>query len=102
MPIYDFACKSCGFKAELMRKISEPSQAACPNCNKDTFAKMLSAPSFQLSGSGWYSSDFKDKKQKISDKNIDKASEKSAEKTTEKAIESNTKTAACNSGCACH
>ena len=88
MPIYDFACTSCGFKAELMRKISEPSQAACPNCNKNTFAKMLSAPSFQLSGSGWYASDFKDKKPKISDKSI----ENSTEKVDAKTVDTNNKT----------
>ena len=98
MPIYDFACTGCGFKAELMRKISESSQAACPNCNKDTFAKMLSAPSFQLSGSGWYASDFKDKKPKNSDKNNDKPADKTETKTTE----TGTKTASCNPGCACH
>ena len=98
MPIYDFACTSCGFKAELMRKISEPNQAACPNCDKDTFAKMLSAPSFQLSGSGWYASDFKDKKPKNSDKNNDKPADKTETKTTE----TGTKTASCNPGCACH
>ena len=62
MPIYDFQCTSCGFKNELMRKISEPTTINCPQCSQDTFAKMLSAPSFQLSGTGWYASDFKDKK----------------------------------------
>ena len=62
MPIYDFQCTSCGLKDELMRKISEPTTINCPQCSQETFAKMLSAPSFQLSGSGWYASDFKDKK----------------------------------------
>jgi len=42
-----------------MRKISEPNLTACPECGKETFAKQLSAPSFQLSGSGWYATDFK-------------------------------------------
>ena len=98
MPIYDFACTSCGFKAELMRKISEPSQAVCPNCNKDTLAKMLSAPSFQLSGSGWYASDFKDKKQRNSDNKNDQP----ADKTETKTVETDTKAASCKPGCACH
>ncbi len=59
MPIYDYQCSSCGFKKEVMRKISEPNLTACPECGKQTFAKQLSAPSFQLSGSGWYATDFK-------------------------------------------
>ena len=62
MPIYDFQCTSCDHKLELMRKISEASTTICPSCEKETFSKMLSAPSFQLSGNGWYATDFKDKK----------------------------------------
>ena len=94
MPIYDFECTNCGFKDELLQKISEPSQTTCPKCAKDTFAKMLSAPSFQLAGSGWYATDFKDKKPESSNKN--------AEKTEAKTTETDTKKAACNPGCACH
>ena len=62
MPIYDFQCSSCGFKDELMRKSSEANTITCPQCKLELFSKMLSAPSFQLSGSGWYATDFKDKK----------------------------------------
>jgi putative FmdB family regulatory protein len=64
MPIYDFKCASCGFKDELMRKSSDASTIACPQCHAEAFSKMLSAPSFQLSGSGWYATDFKDQKSK--------------------------------------
>lgn len=59
MPIYDFQCSSCGFKDEVMRKISAASTEACPQCGAETFSKQLSAPSFQLTGSGWYATDFK-------------------------------------------
>ena len=59
MPIYDFQCSSCGFKDEVMRKISAASTEACPQCGAEAFSKQLSAPSFQLTGSGWYATDFK-------------------------------------------
>ena len=59
MPIYDFQCSSCGFKDEVMRKISAASTEACPQCGAETFSKQLSAPSFQLTGSGWYATDSK-------------------------------------------
>ncbi len=98
MPIYDFQCASCGHKDELMRKISEVSTTLCPKCSKETFSKMLSAPSFQLSGSGWYASDFKDKKP---NKSVESAAE-SEVKSEAKPAESETKAAACNPGCACH
>ena len=94
MPIYDFQCTHCGFKNELMRKMSESSLTVCPKCSHETFTKMLSAPSFQLNGTGWYASDFKDKKTN--------SGEKKADKTETKAAEPETKTAACNPGCACH
>jgi putative FmdB family regulatory protein len=59
MPIYDYQCQSCQYKNEVMRKISAPSVEACPECGEETFSKQLSAPSFQLNGSGWYATDFK-------------------------------------------
>ena len=86
MPIYDYQCSSCGLRKEVMRKISEPSLTDCPECGKATFAKQLSAPSFQLTGSGWYATDFKN----------------SGSKPEKKAEEATAATAACGTGCACH
>ena len=86
MPIYDYQCTSCGFKKEVMRKASEPNLTACPECNKETFAKQVSAPSFQLNGTGWYATDFKGSGSKPA----------TPEKTTEAAP------ASCATGCACH
>lgn len=90
MPIYDYQCTSCGFKKEVMRKISEPNLTACPECGKETFAKQLSAPSFQLTGSGWYATDFKD------------SGSKSGNNTAAKKSEEAAAPAACATGCACH
>ena len=61
MPIFDFKCEVCGCSKELLRKISDPIMTECPECHKATFKKQVSAPSFQLSGSGWYVTDFKNK-----------------------------------------
>jgi len=59
MPIYDYRCTDCGFEKEVLRKISDAPLTTCPQCNKETFAKQLSAAGFQLKGSGWYATDFK-------------------------------------------
>ena len=99
MPIYDFQCTSSGLKDALMRKISEPTTINCPQCSQDTFAKMLSAPSFQLSGTGWYASDFKDKKPNNST-TPSKVETKLAESET-KSVEPQTKAAACSPVSAC-
>ena len=61
MPIFDFKCEACGCSKELLRKISDPILTECPECLKETFKKQISAPSFQLNGTGWYVTDFKNK-----------------------------------------
>ena len=59
MPIYEYHCSSCGCNKDVMQKMSDPELTTCPECGKEGFAKQLSAPGFQLKGSGWYASDFK-------------------------------------------
>jgi putative FmdB family regulatory protein len=59
MPIYEYRCSSCGFQKEYLQKVSDPVLSVCPECGKSTFSKMLSAAGFQLKGSGWYATDFK-------------------------------------------
>jgi len=59
MPIYEYRCGSCGFQKEYLQKISDPLLTTCPECKKETFSKMLTAAGFQLKGSGWYVTDFK-------------------------------------------
>ena len=59
MPIYAYRCASCGLEKDVMRKISDPPLITCPACGADTFVKQLTAPGFQLKGSGWYVTDFK-------------------------------------------
>lgn len=106
MPIYDFQCSSCGHKVEVMRKISAVSIDICPECGAETFSKQLSAPSFQLSGSGWYATDFKNGGSKAaSTSGSDSSSSTSANKSEssrEKKSEAAPPPASCATGCACH
>jgi putative FmdB family regulatory protein len=92
MPIYDFQCSECGYQQELMRKVSAPSVDECPQCKQQTFSKKVSAPNFQLSGSGWYATDFKN------------GSGSSGSKSSEAASTSADSSggAKCATGCACH
>ncbi len=59
MPIYEYRCSDCGFQKEFIQKMSDAPLTTCPECNRETFGKMLSAAGFQLKGSGWYATDFK-------------------------------------------
>lgn len=67
MPIYEYRCATCGFQKEYLQKVSEPRLTDCPECGKATFEKMLSAAGFQLKGSGWYVTDFRDSGSKPKD-----------------------------------
>ena len=71
MPIYAFECEACGHQFDRLQKLSDPDPAACPSCGAERVRRQLTAPSFRLSGSGWYETDFKkdgDKKRNLVDK----------------------------------
>lgn len=59
VPIYEYACRSCGHQFETIQKASEPVLTDCPACGEASLKKLLSAPVFRLKGSGWYETDFK-------------------------------------------
>jgi putative FmdB family regulatory protein len=59
MPIYAYKCSSCGHEQDVLQKVSDARLTDCPNCQAKTFAKQLTAAGFQLKGSGWYATDFK-------------------------------------------
>jgi putative FmdB family regulatory protein len=59
MPIYEYRCGSCAFEKEYLQKVNDAPIAACPACGSDAYAKLISAAGFQLKGSGWYATDFK-------------------------------------------
>jgi putative FmdB family regulatory protein len=61
MPIYEYKCGACGFQKEFLQRISDAPLAECPECGKQSLNKMVTAAGFQLKGSGWYATDFKDK-----------------------------------------
>lgn len=59
MPIYAYACSACGMRQDVMQKLSDATLTICPECGKPTFVKQLTAAGFQLKGSGYYVTDFK-------------------------------------------
>ena len=59
MPIYAYRCESCGHAKDVLQKVSDPVLTTCPACFAETFKKQLTAAGFQLKGSGWYVTDFR-------------------------------------------
>lgn len=59
MPIYAYRCESCGHAKDVLQKMSDPVLTTCPACGAESFKKQLTAAGFQLKGSGWYVTDFR-------------------------------------------
>jgi putative FmdB family regulatory protein len=59
MPIYAYRCAACGHTKDVLRKMSDPPLADCPACGQPRFEKQVTAAGFQLKGSGWYVTDFR-------------------------------------------
>jgi putative FmdB family regulatory protein len=59
MPIYAYRCEACGFAKDVLQKMSEDTLTICPTCGKDAYRKQVTAAGFQLKGSGWYVTDFR-------------------------------------------
>lgn len=88
MPIYAFRCAECGHEFDRLQKLSDPDPDACPNCGAHAVSRQVTAPSFRLSGSGWYETDFKkggDKKRNLAEGGEGASKPAAAEKKTEAA-----------------
>lgn len=86
MPIYAYKCSSCGHAKDVLQKISDAPLSVCPACGAASFAKQVTAAGFQLKGSGWYVTDFRDNGKKKDGKASDTA--KTGEPTTSDATKS--------------
>ena len=62
MPIYEYACDSCGKIFEEFQSISAPPLKKCALCGSPSIRKIVSHTSFILKGSGWYVTDYSGKK----------------------------------------
>ena len=95
MPIYSYRCDICGHAKDVLQKMSDPLLTVCPACGAPDFKKQLTAAGFQLKGSGWYVTDFRDGGNNTKDaaKAADKESgnAKEGEKTPEKSAAEGTR-----------
>ena len=94
MPIYAYKCSSCGHRKDALQKMSDAPLTVCPACGAATFTKQLTAPQFQLKGSGWYVTDFRDGKKPAADAKTDATkSDTGGEVKTETKTDKKTETA---------
>jgi putative FmdB family regulatory protein len=84
MPIYEYECSGCHHQFDQLQKVNDEPIKKCPQCSKNTAVRLVSAAGFQLKGSGWYETDFKNKGQaptKSSTTSVDSSSSSTTEST---------------------
>ena len=85
MPIYEYACKSCGKTFEVFLRTSNKSVIKCEYCNSTKIQKLVSNCSFQLKGTGWYATDYANKDKKTGGKSKKQEADSGATDTSAKA-----------------
>ncbi|HYB13677.1 MAG TPA: zinc ribbon domain-containing protein [Myxococcota bacterium] len=55
MPTYEYQCEKCGHEFEREQRITDEPLKTCPKCKAPKAKRLISATSFVLKGSGWYS-----------------------------------------------
>ena len=78
MPIYSYRCTSCGNQKDVLQKISDSPLDICPVCGAAAFRKQVTAAGFQLKGSGWYVTDFRNPAAKPATAKPDQGADQSA------------------------
>jgi putative FmdB family regulatory protein len=61
MPTYEYQCSQCQHRLEAFEKITDIPLTDCPACRNPALQRLVSAAGFQLKGSGWYATDFRNK-----------------------------------------
>jgi putative FmdB family regulatory protein len=87
MPIYEYECLQCGKRTEWLQRMDDAPLAACPACGGEV-RKLISAPAFQFKGSGFYKTDYADKKSGGSSTRSEGKTEGKAETKSESKAES--------------
>ncbi|HEV2201798.1 MAG TPA: FmdB family zinc ribbon protein [Bryobacteraceae bacterium] len=57
MPMYEYHCLKCGKNFDVLQRFSDAPLTTHEECG-GAVERVLSAPAFQLKGSGWYASDY--------------------------------------------
>jgi putative FmdB family regulatory protein len=56
MPTYEYACKNCGHRFEVVRSMRDEPLTVCPECGGE-LRKVFAPPAIAFKGSGFYATD---------------------------------------------
>jgi putative FmdB family regulatory protein len=78
VPLYEYKCLKCGRNTEKIENVSGPHLKKCPHCGGKV-ESVITAPSIQFKGAGWYVTDYGGKKPGAGSGDGDKADKSAAE-----------------------
>jgi len=88
MPIYEYQCSECGHEFDVIQKISEKPIRKCEKCGRLKAKRMISKTTFVLKGTGWYATDYGNRKNTGHQSNSKSSSGKSPSKSADKSTAS--------------
>ena len=72
MPTYEYECKHCGYKFEVLQKITDKPLDNCPKCNNKVRRLIGSGSGIIFKGTGFYATDYHKKTPPKADNKQDK------------------------------
>jgi putative FmdB family regulatory protein len=57
MPIYEYECRRCGHRFELIQGFSDKPRQRCPECSGKV-DRLISSSAIRFKGTGWYVTDY--------------------------------------------
>ena len=88
MPTYDYICNDCNDMYEYFQSMSDDPLTECPECNKDSLRRVISGGTGLIfKGSGYYLTDYKNKKDKDTDKKDNSSKKKNKKSKQKKEVE---------------
>lgn len=59
MPTYEYLCKGCNHRFDLVQKISDPPPTTCPECEGGPIQKVFTSVGVIFKGSGFHINDYR-------------------------------------------
>ncbi len=82
MPKYEYACKSCGERLEVVQTFADATLTECPAC-AGQLRKVFSPPSIAFKGSGFYRTDNRKRRQDPSSEKADAKADGKADSSSD-------------------
>ncbi|MEQ8834873.1 MAG: zinc ribbon domain-containing protein [Miltoncostaeaceae bacterium] len=58
MPFYEYRCKACDHRFEVLQRMSDEPVTACESCGAEEAERVLYAPAIHFKGSGFHNTDY--------------------------------------------